>query len=398
MNVDKIKNLINKKSSNELQRYQFLGAEIKNCRLKLSKTLDSINNVSKSISYISKIENNKIIPNQNCLEELCTEFYITNKEIESMSKFDEQLELALRYYYIKDNDMLKEIYDEYNNFTNYRTSLMKGLYFSLINDFKSLKQIIRELGSVESSLSLEDYFIYTLLCISHLLYEEENYKVYQIINIVLSSNKASIIILNIINYIKLNLEINFGIGINESSLNKVINTQVDYGSSKLIQELILLNKEKQIELANEDVLVNIQKDILDTNLLCYIYLHLNNLEKAKKYYSLDLDYKYQALFYYKTNNISALDNMLYKKENLDKEIMVLINYYKIKLSNDVNLLRNYLYNICIPYFMKTCKLNILMNLYQELLSLNKDISKYKETCILSSSVITLIKDVLSLKL
>lgn len=390
--MKKLKAELKRKTENELRRYQFVGAEIKNCRLKLSKTLDSIANVNKSISYISKIENNRIVPNESSLTELCNELSISNEDLENMNNFDSTLINVLDALYKGNGDFIEESYKKYASFTNIRTQLMNGLYYCYKNEYNVLEDIVEQLSKVEGCLNLDDYLIYIFLSCVLLIKNNEILKAYKIIKYIIDSKEGIDEMICLFKVKYLDLKLNFGLGLFQNDFNEILKIHSKNHNIKLLEKLIINIKEKEIELCDLEDLEDIVKDVTDAGLLCYANIRNNNVEEATKYFSSNINAKFVIKYHFMMKNVKELEKMIDENKFQSDELLVLCNYYFIKLTQDENILREYISNTCINFYINSCQINNLIDLYQELLEINSRQSKYKETCIISQKVTSLIKE------
>ncbi len=392
MNFKKIKLELQRKTENELKRYQFVGAEIKNCRLKLSKTLDSISNVNKSISYISKIENNRIVPNQSSLMELCNELLISSDDLESMSNFDDTLVMVLEAIYRKNSQVIELAFQQYSCFTNVRTQLMRGLYYFYNEDYRKLEETVEQLGKIEGCLNVDDYLIYVLISVKMLIHNNEMLQAYKVINVIEQERVGIKEVLRLFSEIKHEIKLNFGLSMCTSDFEELLSMHAHYVNFERSKEVVRNFKEKQIELSDIDSLDSIIKNIDNNELLCFAYCKKGDMLSAKKHFNLDLNAKFVAYYYFKNENVEELENMLSSENVMSEYLLIMCNYYVLLLKNDEVVLRDYLVDTCIPYFLKNCRINVLLEMYQILSNINTKISKYKETCIASLKITKLIEE------
>lgn len=380
-----------KKSNDDLKKYKFIGAEIKSSRLKMSKTLDAIGNVNKSISYISKIENNKIIPNERCLKELCDELLIHQDDLESMSKFDDCILEALSFIYMLDYDSMQKLYDVYSAFTNIRTNLMRGLYYLMFNKKKELKIVINSLSRIEGSLSIEDYLVYVLICIKELILSKKLVQAYKIIKVVLSSQTAKGDILCIFRQIKFELKTNFHLYCFENEYYEVVKMYVDSCNIKRISEVIQMYNKQRVELLDFDNSPELIEKLHTNNLKFYSHCLTNNLVKATELFDDKFEDEYKLYYYYKMKKIDSIQKMF--TTSMSEENMIIANAYKYELEGNLDIYRNYLINICIPYFKEVVNVKKLIYYYEILVNLNSKVSKYKDSVLLGNEVVLLIQEI-----
>ncbi len=397
MNYIKVRKELQKKTENELQKYQYLGAEIKNSRLKMAKTLESMINISKSVSYISKVENNKIIPNKECLEELCDELSINKESLQSMSNFEESLYEAIIAIYNNDTDKITNLYNKYKVFTNVRTDLMKGLYYLHTNNYKELRIVVKNLNKIESNLIISDYIIYVLICIFDLLNKDEILSVYKIIQILKDNDNTNQYILLIIKRIEFKIKLDFTISSVGSDFKDLFSDYIKTFNKEEAMGLNVLYTERKVEICDHRNLKKLFDSINDNKLKFYISLHLNDQSLIEQYFNNDLPDKYLIKYYFLNNDINSLNSII-ENNNLKKDLLIIANYYKLNIEGNVEILRDYIINICIPYFKQKCMINELLMIYNELIYINSSISKYKESTLISKEIINLIQEIISISL
>lgn len=387
----KIRMELNKKSTDLLKKYKFIGAEIKSSRLKLSKTLDSIDNVNKSISYISKIENNKIIPNERSLKELCDELLIRHEDLDNMSKFDECILEAIDAIYMLDYEKMETLYKIYSSFTNIRTNLMKGLYYFMFNKHKELKDVIESLEKIEGSLSIEDYLVYVLICVKNLMLDKKTIQAYKILKIVLSSDTARGTILCVFNMMSFDIKTQFHIYNFKEEYFDIIQMHVSRNNIKRIEEVIKINEKQKVELLSfENDEENIET-IKDDGLKLYAYCLINETKKASEIFNDDIDDEYKLFYFYKTKQQDLIDTMI--ANSMNEENMILANSYKFELDNNIDVYRNYLINICVPYYKEIAKISKLIYFSNILVALNTKVAKYKDSVSIANDVLKTIEEI-----
>ena len=94
-----VNELLNRKNKKE-DKYSVLGTEIKNRRVSLSKTLSTVSSDLCSKSYISKLENSKIIPNKACLMELCNKLDMSKEKIKYLFSLEDVLYKCLEELFL----------------------------------------------------------------------------------------------------------------------------------------------------------------------------------------------------------------------------------------------------------------------------------------------------------
>ncbi len=114
MSIISLKNRINKRV--ELERYKRdftdIGSFIKEKRKELRVTQDEISNGICSISYLSKIENNQIIPNDFYVKEIMEKLDVDQAVYSRSLREKEYLEKVISAYFYMEDNVQKEVYEE----------------------------------------------------------------------------------------------------------------------------------------------------------------------------------------------------------------------------------------------------------------------------------------------
>lgn len=396
--MNKIKFELRKRKENNLNRYQFIGAELKRCRLNLSKTLHAVSGVNRSISYISKIENNKIIPNEESLMELCEELYISREDLKDMYKFDECIEKATAALFYHDLDTLRDLYDVYSKFSFIRTELIKGIYYSAFNLSDDLLETLKKVALVEENLVYEDYTIYAYLgCIIYLI-NNEYLEAYKLAKHVLGESITNKYIEALFLTLIFKIKVNFGIGGFQYEYEEARNVLVELNNYSEIDELNLLYDRKNIEEVENCDLEQLVLKSHPRKLKKFFIIKSGDKAEIKSFIENNvIDDKNLLICYYLLNDYENFKITLKKVFDNSKESIDFImgNYYKIKLFGDEMELKNYLHDICLPFCLKRHSISLLLIFYEELCALNAMIFKYKESAIISTDISKVIKEVIS---
>lgn len=157
-----VNELLNRKNKKE-DKYSVLGTEIKNRRVSLSKTLSTVSSDLCSKSYISKLENSKIIPNKACLMELCNKLDISKEKIKYLFSLEDVLYKCLEELFLNKHNYIDVKVDEGKGLFNYRYKLV-----CLIQDIAHFRIVeakskANELLKIVSSMRECDLYVFTLL-------------------------------------------------------------------------------------------------------------------------------------------------------------------------------------------------------------------------------------------
>ncbi len=141
---------------------QIIGAELKRRRINQSQTLVNLSNVC-SVSYISKIENGKIIPKLHVLKELCEEQGITDEELETLLRVDELIEAAIEALFWGKKDKIGEIYKKVYTFDNYKVNLIKIMYEMTYFHWDIVNKLLNSIYIIRDNISERDFYLFKCL-------------------------------------------------------------------------------------------------------------------------------------------------------------------------------------------------------------------------------------------
>ncbi len=162
MSIISLKNKINKriKVSDYRSDYQEIGSFIKNKRKELNVTQDVISNGICSISYLSKIENNQIIPNEYYIREIMGKLDV--EESFYQKSLDDKLYLnnLIKGVFYLDDDLVKNTYEEIKDIEhNLVINIVKLGYYTYFNkeDENQYVMMLENLVTNMSDLELKTY-------------------------------------------------------------------------------------------------------------------------------------------------------------------------------------------------------------------------------------------------
>lgn len=151
---------LNKKVKEE--RYGIIGVEIKARRISLSQTLEALSDNVCSLSYLCKIEKNKIEPNRAFLREICKRLELSEEKVDYLFKLKEILISVVHAYIIGDINFIKKRYEEGKGLENYRFNIIKLIYCLAKKDIEGADIVNIKLTPLYSTMSDFDITIYAL--------------------------------------------------------------------------------------------------------------------------------------------------------------------------------------------------------------------------------------------
>ena len=158
----KIKQELNKRIHKDDDDNAVVGTELKNRRMSLSRTLNGVSYKICSVSYLSKLENNKILPNQQYVMELCERLDLSSDNIETLLKSKSILISCVKAYLDGNLKKIKLSYDDSINLNNYRAMLIRLIYYLSILDITNANKIYGSIMSLISSMTDVDLLIFSL--------------------------------------------------------------------------------------------------------------------------------------------------------------------------------------------------------------------------------------------
>ncbi len=114
MRLDSLKNKVYKRIELDKHKddYTDVGNFIKETRKELNLTQDEISEGICSISYLSKIENNQIVPNQFYIREIMEKLKVDQTVYQNSLKDKEYLERVIKAFYFMDDKEMIVVYEE----------------------------------------------------------------------------------------------------------------------------------------------------------------------------------------------------------------------------------------------------------------------------------------------
>lgn len=143
------------------ENHSEIGLEIKYRREKRSLTLEEVSGNTCSLSYLWKLENNKIDANHFYLEEICKKVDLTENEIERLFQLDGYLASAISAFIENDKALLKKIYDSVVCFYNYKSKLIQFIYFISVGDYIEADEISKEINRIVGGMTDSDIVYYS---------------------------------------------------------------------------------------------------------------------------------------------------------------------------------------------------------------------------------------------
>ena len=140
----------------------YTGSELKNIRLNRSMSLNSASFSICSTSYLSKLENNKLIPNKDVVCKLCEVYKVPEDKINAILNLKDLLEEAVVCFFKDDSEGLKKIMNSVMELTSVRYVLISFIYYIYTLDLYNAERAYKKLLELASSLNDTDLEYFTL--------------------------------------------------------------------------------------------------------------------------------------------------------------------------------------------------------------------------------------------
>ena len=328
---------------------QIIGVELKRRRLILSKTLDD-SRCGCSISYLSKIENGKIIPKYNVLCELCEEQGITSKELECLINIDDSILSCIENRFWDNMKKIQIEYEKIVEFDNYKANFIKIFYELSFYHWDNAKSYLDQMSIVKDSFEESDKYLYDYLVMCIANYEHNYPLVYDIYGkmkncknnhlLALSSKELFISVCN------------FGIDnpiYAYENYHKLYSSLLNYSTKDMYELLISTYVRLGYELPKA-----LENELNDKLKLEYLLSKkdVENLDIFLKGYKTSL---YEKVLISTVKKEYGIAERWFKKLQLNKmevKEIIIANYCDaINRGNNV-ILADYLIESCIPYAIK----------------------------------------------
>lgn len=171
MDINKLLSVYRKASETEINRIKThtIGALAKKRRKSLHMTQGEVADEICSVSYLSKVETNKIIPNERCVTALMERVKISKWEIYTIENSKELIELAIKSLLYNEKDEYKELYERVESInTNQCADVIKIGYYLLNNDLDRAEELISE--NMIAPSSMDKYVLSFYLYLSSLYF------------------------------------------------------------------------------------------------------------------------------------------------------------------------------------------------------------------------------------
>ena len=385
-----------KKRKNEEKRDNDIGSHLKRKRLELRRNQDWVAKGICSVSYLSKIENNKAEENPMIVREIMEKLEVNPKEIDLQLQKRDYMEKALYAFYFCNQEDLHTLFLKVKDIKHDVTiKLIKLLYYLSLRDPKST-EIILTLEQVVPTMS--DTNLHVFLVAAGLFYvEQEEY--FNALEYLLASLKveekseflSALANMELFNLhqrmLKKNTSLKYGLEAerlmlrhhNYHRLYQYVLLRIEYISHELpssaLKELDKIHADflpRELQMQYHSLYAKVAFDLEDDDLA---KKHLLCIDKDSTYYFDSLVILYQ------------LTKIKEEKERIGQEIEsinihkrnrpAMIRYRLIREDNDMRK-KEYLKKVALPYARKVTNLYLHFHYVKWLAEICKKTSRYKE--------------------
>ncbi|QMS85591.1 helix-turn-helix domain-containing protein [Candidatus Xianfuyuplasma coldseepsis] len=177
MSIQSLKHRIHKRM--ELQKYKQdysdIGSFIKRKRKELNITQDEVSNGICSISYLSKIENNQIVPSSFYIQEIMDKLDI-DEAIYSVSLRDKQyVSEMIQAFFYRNESLLESLYDDIKDVEHNVVINLCKLGYTVYHHLEDTNQYVMMLEHVVNNMTEEEIRLYLLFSALFFI-DREDYK------------------------------------------------------------------------------------------------------------------------------------------------------------------------------------------------------------------------------
>lgn len=402
MNVESLKNKVNKRVTVANKKIEFneVGSYLKRKRKELRITQDEIAKGICSISYLSKIENNQIVPKEFYVKELFSRMNISSDIYQATVNDSLYLENALDAFFYYDSKLLDETYNLIKNIeNNIPLTIIKYIYF-VYNSNSQASFMQKELENLIVNMETIELKIYLLISAVQYANDSQHKKAIEI----LAANKklklANDKIRALIYYYEYISKQHLGL-VNYSSEDfyKYINISSKYHNNYRKMNLVLMrlnflseeNPKEVLKLLDEININTLEAEQRDHYYLIKgmneIVLNMTargkiSLLKVNEASNYDIA-KYVYLYQVAIKESNAEDKIIYSKKIKDfkytKQNLKHKVFFRVIDINNEDDLKGYLKDIAIPYSIEIEDLKSLKSYTFMLMDICANNARYKES-------------------
>ncbi len=385
-----------KKRKKDEKRDKNLGSHLKRRRLELKQKQGWVAQGICSVSYLSKIENNKAEENKMLVREIMHRLDVDPRIFQINIEDEQYLMKAIRAFYYHDAKELDKIFQEVKSIEhNLTINLVKLCYLVFHSDEKAVPLVLM---LEESIANMNDLDLQAFLVFAGYFYitRKEYLFAYELFDISIGIVQENEYLTALEN--KKMFEIKQYLGIKNSSIKFM------YEAERLLQKhhnryridklnLIKINHlfKEDVNAADEELKtlqsVKFHKTLLDKYYLisAKTNVRLSKEQLAKEYLSLikqDSVFYVDALFleYQMTDDEKEKDAIakLINEQAIAKEHMTIIIKFRLMRLKEIEEQKEYIKDVAIPYAKKTHNLDLFHDFVIDITGICIATSRYKE--------------------
>lgn len=381
------------------QDYQDIGTYIKKKRKELKVTQDSISSGICSISYLSKIENNQIIPKDFYVRELMEKLDVEGNQYQKNLNDKFYLSQMLKGFFYMDDDLIEETYqaikDIEHNLTFNICKLAYNVYFSKEDE----NQYVMMLENLVTNMTDFELKLYLLFASLYYIDLEKFKTALEVLHLGVKIGIANDLLSAL--YSEYNYLVNQRLLRKNCSLDDYEHASLLYSKHHNIKRSINLALWKAYYLVYENpvsscaILNKIKLRYLDATMKeFYFLIKAQILFRENKYEDAVLPLKHitqNSIFFYQKTillyEISLINNDMEMLEQLKKILeeykpnkfqLRYKVYYHYLLNTKMDDLKEYLRDIAIPFSIKIDDYYGLEKYTNRMIEICSESSRYKE--------------------
>ena len=174
MNIQSIQNKVERRNKHQQNKteYKDIGTFIKKRRKDLNITQDVVSNGICSISYLSKIENNQIAPNEFFIKEIMSKLEVEDDITNTFLNDEHYLLDLIEAYFYNDHEDIKTAYKEVDALKSGTVHYLGDLIYGIKNKAKNTYITVNRLENI--IMNMNDFELKTYLLFTSIYHIENN--------------------------------------------------------------------------------------------------------------------------------------------------------------------------------------------------------------------------------
>lgn len=401
MSITSLKNKVNKRVKIDTNKkdYNDIGAYLKKKRKELNVTQDIISNGICSISYLSKIENNQIIPKEFYVRELMDKLDVEENQYEKNLNEKYYLSQLVRGFFYLDDALVTEVYENIRNIEHNLTFNLCKLAYNVYFSYDDNNQYVMMLENLVANMTDHELKLYLLFASLYYISIEKFKTALEVLNLGIKIGISSELLSAL--YSEYTFLVNQRLQNKNSSLEEYEHAQLIYARYHNVKRGMNLSLWRSYYLVFENpskslsIIKKIKKSFLDDESKEFYYmikamilfekrkyqesvLNLNNIGQDSVFYYQKTILLYEICLIDKdTEMVEKVKRILedYKPNKFQLRYKV---YYHYLLNTRQEDLKEYLRDIAIPFSIKIDDYYGLEKYTNKMIEICSKNSRYKE--------------------